>query len=192
MPNHNKRDNEYYKEIAKYIYNVSIHNSGGTMVLFTAKEDILLVSSELKKLNIQKRLYLDNGEVSQNEIIQNFKKTHGIILGTGVFWEGIDLKEKDLTSLIIARLPFPVPDPVIQRKIELLGDSEQVLVPEMIIKFKQGTGRLIRTSKDRGLLTILDSRMNNKSYRHRASILNSIPIKNKIDDSDVMNFLKLL
>lgn len=106
------------------------------MVLFTAKEDILLVSSELKKLNIQKRLYLDNGEVSQNEIIQNFKKTHGIILGTGVFWEGIDLKEKDLTSLIIARLPFLVPDPVIQRKIELLGDSEQVLVSEMIIKFK--------------------------------------------------------
>nr|ALB00635.1 ding family ATP-dependent helicase [Mammaliicoccus stepanovicii] len=192
LPNHNKRDNEYYKEIAKHIYNVSIHNSGGTMVLFTAKEDILFVSNELKKLNIQKCLYLDDGEVSQNEIIQNFKKTHGIILGTGVFWEGIDLKEKELTSLIIVRLPFPVPDPVIQRKIELLGDSQQVLVPEMIMKFKQGTGRLIRTSKDRGLLTILDSRMNNKNYRYRESILNSIPIKNKIDDSDVMNFLTSL
>lgn len=192
LPNHNKRDIEYYKEIAKHIYNVSINNSGGTMVLFTAKEDILFVSNELKKLNIQKCLYLDDGEVSQNEIIQNFKKTHGIILGTGVFWEGIDLKEKELTSLIIVRLPFPVPDPVIQRKIELLGDSEQVLVPEMIMKFKQGTGRLIRTSKDRGLLTILDSRMNNKNYRYRESILNSIPIKNKIDDSDVMNFLTSL
>ncbi|WP_069995896.1 ATP-dependent DNA helicase [Staphylococcus caeli] len=192
LPNHNNRDNEYYKEIAKHIYNISMHNSGGTMVLFTAKEDILFVSDELKKLNIQKCLYLDDGEVSQNEIIQNFKKTYGIILGTGVFWEGIDLKEKELTSLIIVRLPFPVPDPVIQRKIELLGDSEQVLVPEMIMKLKQGTGRLIRTSKDRGLLTILDSRMNNKNYRYRESILNSIPIKNKIDDSNVIDFLKSL
>ncbi|MCU5746957.1 ATP-dependent DNA helicase [Staphylococcus sp. SQ8-PEA] len=192
LPNHNNRDNEYYKEIAKHIYNISIHNSGGTMVLFTAKEDILFVSDELKKLNIQKCLYLDDGEVSQNEIIQNFKKTHGIILGTGVFWEGIDLKGKYLTSLIIVRLPFPVPDPVIQRKIELRGDSEKVLVPEMIMKLKQGTGRLIRTSKDRGLLTILDSRMNNKNYRYRESILNSIPIKTKIDDSDVMNFLTSL
>ncbi|WP_394868015.1 helicase C-terminal domain-containing protein [Staphylococcus saprophyticus] len=117
LPNHNNRDNEYYKEIAKHIYNISMHNSGGTMVLFTAKEDILFVSDELKKLNIQKCLYLDNGEVSQNEIIQNFKKTHGIILGTGVFWEGIDLKEKELTSLIIVRLPFPVPDPVIQKRL---------------------------------------------------------------------------
>ncbi|WP_347336364.1 MULTISPECIES: helicase C-terminal domain-containing protein [Staphylococcus] len=62
----------------------------------------------------------------------------------------------------------------------------------MIMKFKQGTGRLIRTSKDRGLLTILDSRMNNKNYRYRGSILNSIPIKNKIDDSNVIDFLKSL
>ncbi|WP_232154135.1 helicase C-terminal domain-containing protein [Staphylococcus gallinarum] len=102
------------------------------------------------------------------------------------------MKEKYLTSLIIVRLPFPVPDPVVQRKAELMRDSEKVLVPEMIMKLKQGTGRLIRTSKDRGLLTILDSRMNNKNYRHRELILNSIPIKNKIDDSDVINFLKLL
>ncbi|HEA0067734.1 TPA: ATP-dependent DNA helicase [Staphylococcus aureus] len=115
LPNHENRNNEYYKEIAKHIYNVSLYNSGGTMALFTSKEDILFVFNELKKFNIQKSLYLDNGEISQKEIIQNFKKTHGIILGTGVFWEGIDLKEKELTSLIIVRLPFPVPDPVIKK-----------------------------------------------------------------------------
>ncbi|MGT0243704.1 helicase C-terminal domain-containing protein [Staphylococcus aureus] len=58
--------------------------------------------------------------------------------------------------MIIVRLPFPVPDPVIKRKSKLLGNIEKVIVSEMIMKFKQGTGRLIRTAKDRGLLTILD------------------------------------
>ncbi|MFH0717600.1 helicase C-terminal domain-containing protein [Staphylococcus delphini] len=130
--------------------------------------------------------------MSQNEIIQKLKKTSGIILGTGVFWEGIDLKGELLTSLVIVRLPFPVPDPVIERKIELIGDREKVLVPEMIMKLKQGTGRLIRTSNDRGLLTILDSRMNYNNYRYRESILNSIPIKSKINDSDVIEFMKTL
>ncbi|MCD8844016.1 hypothetical protein [Staphylococcus gallinarum] len=85
LPNHDKRDNEYYQEVANHIYNVSIHNSGGTMALFTAKEDILFVFKELKKLNIQKCLYMDTGEVSQNKIIQNFKNTQGIILGTEYF-----------------------------------------------------------------------------------------------------------
>lgn len=192
LPNYQKRDNEYYKELAKHIYNVSTHNTGGTMVLFTAKEDILLVAEELKKLNIQKSLYIDGGRISQNEIIQKFKKSRGIILGTGAFWEGIDLKGKVLTSLVIVRLPFPVPDPVIERKIELMGDREKVLVPEMMTKLKQGTGRLIRTSNDRGLLTILDSRMNNNNYRYKELILNSIPIKSKINDSDLIEFLTTL
>ncbi|HDL0563046.1 TPA: hypothetical protein PWM98_001423 [Staphylococcus aureus] len=73
-----------------------------------------------------------------------------------------------------------------------MDNMEKVIVPEMIMKFKQGTGRLIRTAKDRGLLTILDSRMNDKNYRHRELILNSIPIKNEINESDVMNFLTSL
>ncbi len=102
------------------------------------------------------------------------------------------MKEKELTSIIIVRLPFPVPDPVIKRNSKLLGNIEKVIVSEMIMKFKQGTGRLIRTAKDRGLLTILDLRMNDKNYRHRELILNSIPIKNEINESDVINFLTSL
>ncbi|HDA7323748.1 TPA: hypothetical protein O5T94_002037 [Staphylococcus aureus] len=102
------------------------------------------------------------------------------------------MKEKELTSIIIVRLPFPVPDTVIKRKSKLLGNIEKVIVSEMIMKFKQGTGRLIRTAKDRGLLTILDLRMNDKNYRHRELILNSIPIKNEINESDVINFLTSL
>lgn len=192
LPNYQNRDARYYKELAKYIYNLSSNNSGGTMVLFTAKDDVLLTFDELKKLSIEKNIYVDGNAMSQNEIIQEFKKTRGIILGTGVFWEGIDLKGEYLTSLIIVRLPFPVPDPVIKRKIELIGDREKVLVPEMIMKLKQGTGRLIRTSNDRGLLTILDSRMNNNNYTHKESILNSIPIKTQISDSDISRFLKTL
>ncbi|UXU83931.1 DEAD/DEAH box helicase [Mammaliicoccus sciuri] len=192
LPNYKIRDKCYYKELAKYIFNVSSNNSGGTMVLFTAKEDITRVAEELKKLNVQKCIYMDNGEMSQNEIIKQFQTTHGIILGTGVFWEGIDLKEKDLTSLVIVRLPFPVPDPVIERKIEILGNKDEVLVPEMIMKLKQGTGRLIRTANDIGLLTILDSRMNNKNYPHKEAILNSIPIKKRINDSEVFEFLNTL
>ncbi|AQL55446.1 hypothetical protein BVH56_00050 [Abyssicoccus albus] len=128
--------------------------------------------------------------MSQRDIIEQFKNEKGLILGTGVFWEGIDLKKEYLTSLIIAQLPFPVPDPIIENKIQKIGNRDKVVLPEMLIKLKQGVGRLIRSQSDVGLLTILDNRMNNVNYRFRQDIFNSLTIKNEITENEIESFQK--
>src|SRR5699024_10850903 len=89
----------------------------------------------------------------------------------GTFWEGIDIKGQDLSQVIIPRLPFPVPDPIIQYKTSLYDDKMEVLMPEMIMKLRQGIGRLIRTDSDKGIVSILDTR----AYtNYKDQILNSI------------------
>ncbi|MCY1575012.1 ATP-dependent DNA helicase, partial [Staphylococcus pettenkoferi] len=166
LPKFDKRDVKYYEEIGKHIFELASQNKGGTLILFTAKDDIDGVYNDLSKRKFNKTIYVDDGSKSQNEIIESFKKTKGVILGTGVFWEGIDLKNELLTLLVIVRLPFPTIDPITKYKITKLNDSnEAVIVPEMIIKLKQGVGRLVRTKQDKGLLVLLDSRMNKPIYK---------------------------
>ena len=114
----------------------------------------------------------------------------GIILGTGSFWEGIDLPGKELQCVIIVRLPFPVPDPVVEYKIQKNGNRNKVLLPEMITKLKQGSGRLIRKEADTGILVLLDSRMNLVEYKNKQIILDALPIKKQMTNIDqVKKFL---
>lgn len=190
LPKFDKRDVKYYEEIGKHIFELASQNKGGTLILFTAKDDIDGVYNDLSKRKFNKTIYVDDGSKSQNEIIESFKKTKGVILGTGVFWEGIDLKNELLTLLVIVRLPFPTIDPITKYKITKLNDSnEAVIVPEMIIKLKQGVGRLVRTKQDKGLLVLLDSRMNKPIYKHKEAVLDALPIKNMIHKNEVKDFL---
>ena len=190
LPKFDKRDVKYYEEIGKHIFELASQNKGGTLILFTAKDDIDGVYNDLSKRKFNKTIYVDDGSKSQNEIIESFKKTKGVILGTGVFWEGIDLKNELLTLLVIVRLPFPTIDPITKYKITKLNDSnEAVIVPEMIIKLKQGVGRLVRTKQDKGLLVLLDSRMNRPIYKHKEAVLDALPIKNMIHKDEVKDFL---
>lgn len=181
LPIYSDRNETYFERISLIIQNTYKHNKGGTLVLFTAKEDLKKVGTILKG-SLTCNIYEDGSGMSQKVILKSFRETGGIILGTGVFWEGIDLKGELLTSVIIVRLPFPVPDPVIDYKVGLAGDDrDKVLVPEMITKLKQGSGRLIRSMTDKGTLSILDSRLNNNRYKHKQLILDSLPIKNRIN-----------
>lgn len=190
LPKFDKRDVKYYEEIGKHIFELASQNKGGTLILCTAKDDIDGVYNDLSKRKFNKTIYVDDGSKSQNEIIESFKKTKGVILGTGVFWEGIDLKNELLTLLVIVRLPFPTIDPITKYKITKLNDSnEAVIVPEMIIKLKQGVGRLVRTKQDKGLLVLLDSRMNKPIYKHKEAVLDALPIKNMIHKDEVKDFL---
>ncbi|HDF7277909.1 TPA: ATP-dependent DNA helicase [Staphylococcus aureus] len=190
LPKFDKRDVKYYEEIGKHIFELASQNKGGTLILFTAKDDIDGVYNDLSKRKFNKTIYVDDGSKSQNEIIESFKKTKGVILGTGVFWEGIDLKNELLTLLVIVRLPFPTIDPITKYKITKLNDSnEAVIVPEMIIKLKQGVGRLVRTKQDKGLLVLLDSRMYKPIYKHKEAVLDALPIKNMIHKDEVKDFL---
>lgn len=95
---------------------------------------------------------------------------HALLLGTGSFWEGIDLPQDDLELLIITRLPFqPVASVVNQaryHRVEQLGENpfSKIALPEAVLKLNQGFGRLIRTPQDRGAFVLLDSRILTKKY----------------------------
>ena len=100
-----------------------------------------------------------------------------------------------MSNLIIFKLPFPVPEPIIDYKTSICQDGlMEVLVPEMIIKLKQGIGRLIRSEKDFGIVSIIDSRVGEKSKaKYKRNIWEALPIKNRTSDFDeIEEFYNLL
>ena len=105
---------------------------------------------------------------------------NSVLLGTGAYWEGISIEGKSLSNLIVFRLPFPVPDPIIDYKTSIADDPVMdVLVPEMITKLKQGIGRLIRNYTDTGIVSIIDPRLSKeRSTPYREITFDSLPIKN--------------
>ena len=99
--------------------------------------------------------------------------------GRVAYWEGISIEGKSLSNVIIFRLPFPVPDPIIEYKCSVAKDAlMDVRVPEMIIKLKQGIGRLIRNFTDTGIVCIIDRRLRDEPpERYHDITWDSLPIK---------------
>lgn len=179
LPNISDRGSEhYYEGISELIGEIYKECNGGCVVLLTSKKDMKHLAERLGNI-INQPLYIDDESMTPKQIIAKFEKTKGMILSAGSFWEGIDLKGDLLTNLIVVKLPYPVPDPVIQNKINRFG-RENVLFPEMISKLRQGTGRLIRTSTDIGVVSLLDSRMIDPSYPNLNTIVDSLPFKVRI------------
>ena len=123
---------------------------------------------------------LKQGDDDRNILLNKFKTIdHSILFGTDSFWEGIDVAGEALRLVIIVKLPFKVPsDPLIQARSEAItekgGDPfADYSLPQAIVKFKQGFGRLIRNKNDRGCVVCLDNRIVNKSYGKL--FLNSLP-----------------
>ncbi len=105
------------------------------------------------------------------ELAHRFRETRGaLLLGTSSFWEGVDFPGEALEALVVTRLPFAVPtDPLVQaraERIEATGESSfaRATVPEAVLRFRQGVGRLLRRKTDRGALVILDPRIVHKGY----------------------------
>jgi len=103
------------------------------------------------------------------------ENTRTVILGTSSFWEGVDVAGEALSLLVIARLPFSVPsDPVFVARSELYEDPfQEYALPQAVIRFKQGFGRLIRRKADRGVVVVMDRRLRSKTYG--ASFIRSVP-----------------
>ncbi|MFF2890030.1 ATP-dependent DNA helicase [Paenibacillus sp. NPDC057967] len=184
-PSHQKGD-EYYQLVADRILMLSNMTDGRSIVLFTAKDDLNRVHQIMSARSLAFPLYTQQDGSSQSTVLQRFRRNHGVLLGTGVFWEGVDIKGDDLSQVIIVRLPFPVPDPIIDYKASLsVNPHKEVLLPEMLIKLRQGVGRLIRMENDKGVLSILDSRLStasNKSYKDL--VFRSLPIQNRTESLD--------
>ena len=118
--------------------------------------------------------------LSPRRMIQQFKRTpRAVIFGTSSFWTGVDVPGDALANVIITTLPFAVPDhPLVEARAERAraqgrNDFIEYSIPEAVLKFRQGFGRLIRTRTDSGIVVILDSRVANRAYGR--IFLNSIP-----------------
>ncbi len=159
-----------------------IKNAGGrTLVLFTSYE--LLRSSfdfVKQKLNPSEIPLFKQGDDDRFKLLEKFKNdTKSVLFATDSFWEGVDVPGKSLSQVVIVKLPFSVPsDPVFAARSEVLeGEGKsaffELSVPEAIIKFRQGFGRLIRRGNDKGAVVVLDKRLFEKRYGQK--FLNSIP-----------------
>jgi ATP-dependent DNA helicase DinG len=145
---------------------------GRTFVLFTAYSLLRRVHGELAPV-LAARGYqsLRQGEDNRHRLLKKFSKdATSVLFATDSFWEGVDVPGRSLEQVIIARLPFKVPtEPVLEARAEAIeragGDPfMEYTVPQAVIKFKQGFGRLIRHKDDRGVVFILDSRVVKKGY----------------------------
>ena len=162
---------------------------GKSLILFTAKTDMEEVYSALQKRALPYKILLQQDGSSQERVLQEFREdTDSVLLGTGSYWEGISIEGKALSHLVIFRLPFPVPDPIIEYKASLAKDHlMEVRVPEMVIKLKQGIGRLIRNFTDTGIVSIIDSRLrDDPPKRYHDVAWNSLPIHNRTTDLQVV------
>ena len=117
---------------------------------------------------------LVQGEAPRSELLDKFKDTpNAVLLATSSFWEGVDVMGEQLSCVIVDKLPFAVPgDPLISARIDLVASSggnafSDYQVPMAVLSLKQGLGRLIRSTLDRGVVAVLDSRIANMNYGER-------------------------
>ncbi len=143
---------------------------GGMLALFTSHGALQKVFMNLKKelVNNAPKLLAQRISGGRGKIMKAYKNdpTHSVLFGTNSFWEGVDLQGEALTTLVIHKLPFDVPsDPIFKARCELFQNSfMEYSVPRAILRFRQGFGRLIRSTKDYGALIILDNRVLTKQY----------------------------
>ena len=168
----------YMDSLAQAIAELVRASQGRALVLFTSHSSLgvthQLVGEMLRGEAIQVLGQGIDGSARQLvRALQSNPKT--VLLGTASFWEGVDIAGEALSLLIIPRLPFSVPsDPVFAARSALYDQPfEQYALPQAVLRFKQGCGRLIRTKTDRGVLVVLDRRI--ASRRYGAAFLGSLP-----------------
>jgi len=139
------------------------------LVLFTSIEQLRstarAVTEPLAAAGVQ--VFEQSDGASRHTLLERFRTTEGaVLLGTRSFWEGVDVPGQALSLLMIVRLPFDVPsDPIIAARSEAYESPfDEYSIPEAILRFRQGFGRLIRTKSDRGVVVILDRRVVSKAY----------------------------
>ncbi|SFA98817.1 MULTISPECIES: ATP-dependent DNA helicase DinG [unclassified Bacillus (in: firmicutes)] len=174
---------EYVASITEHIISIAEATKGRMLILFTAHE-MLKKTYELVKESgfLEDFVIMAQGITSgsKTRLTKNFQRYEkSILLGTSSFWEGVDIPGEDLTCLVIVRLPFTPPDePLTNAKCQQIENEggnafHDFSLPEAILRFRQGFGRLIRTKNDRGIVVVFDRRIISANYGKY--FLDSIP-----------------
>ncbi len=168
----------YQQALEKTLVNLCQRTQGRALVLFTSHAALRATHAAIRPvLEEQAIVVLGQGIDGSARKLLEFFKTYPrtVLLGAASFWEGVDVVGDALSVLVLVRLPFAVPtDPVFAARSETFDDSfHQYALPQAILRFKQGFGRLIRSATDKGVMVVLDRRV--KSKRYGAAFLDSLP-----------------
>jgi ATP-dependent DNA helicase DinG len=160
---------EYQGQLDQTLVKLCQASGGRALVLFTSYAQLKRTAKNIASPLAQKNIVVyEQGEgASPNALLESFKSSErAVLLGTRSFWEGVDIPGEALSVLVIVKLPFAVPsDPLVAARSETFEDPfNEYHLPEAILRFRQGFGRLIRTQSDRGVVVILDRRILTKAY----------------------------
>ena len=171
-------DESFDAAVVELIAAVARRVGGRTLALFTSHRQLRDVHAALKqRVDLDEVLILAQGiDGQRRQLLKTFEESERpLLLGTASFWEGIDIPGERLSCVVVVRLPFPVPsDPVYAARAEQVRDPfAQLALPQAALRLKQGFGRLIRRSTDRGAVVILDNRILGRDYGK--AFLNILP-----------------
>src|SRR5215467_4122034 len=163
---------KHFDAFARVVVDVASAADGGMFVLFTSHRDVRAMAAELRARGRDAPWpLLVHGDEARDVLLDRFRGAgKAILLGTASFWEGVDVPGDALRALVIAKLPFRVPtEPITAAHCEAIqangGDPfRDYMLPHASLRLKQGFGRLIRTSADRGIVVIADPRVVTKNY----------------------------
>ncbi|GIO22646.1 ATP-dependent DNA helicase DinG [Oceanobacillus sp. J11TS1] len=165
---------DFVYAVCEAILSLAEVTSGRMLVLFTSYDMLRKANDLLKEMMTEQQYVIIAQGVtsgSRSRLKKNFQSyDQAILLGTSSFWEGVDIPGEDLSALVMVRLPFQPPNhPVFEAKSQQLKEEGRnpfmdLSLPQAVIKFKQGFGRLIRSSEDRGIVFICDARIRTAKY----------------------------
>lgn len=172
-------DDSFTRLAAEEIARILAFSNGRAFLLFTSHSALLAaydILSQTLPFECKRQ-----GEMPKQRLLEWFKHTPSAVLfGTSSFWQGVSIDGEQLSCVIIDRIPFQVPDdPIYEARCDLLKQDPKsswfndLALPHATMRLKQGVGRLIRTTKDRGMVAILDRRITSKQYGRR--ILECLP-----------------